>query len=622
MSDATPAVFLSYASQDADAARRICEALHAAGIEVWFDQSELRGGDAWDQKIRKQIKACALFVPIVSQAAQGRREAYFRLEWKLADERTHLMATGTPFLLPVTIDETNDRDALVPDSFLAVQWTKAPGGQVPAAFSGRVRKLLEGDVAEAVRGESLPAGRPSTRGGRRRWLRPVLAAGLLLLVGTGYAIWHAFGRPTARPAVPVAAALPAATPLSEGRQLAQKADALIGQDGITTEQLAVAAELCSRAVTLDPSAAQVWATASVVDTMHVSTGFDASESRRQQAFRKAARAMALAPKSTEARWANAYALAYAGGTPAMRAEALGIAAALVKERPDSHQLLVDYGTLLRDCQHYDEAASIFERAGDEQSAGWNYFLAGRMVEARRMVDRLLAHGPSANAALLKSFVEGIGFEDLDAAAAAVALFTPTDLLDVSPLRSAMTLAFYQHEPNRVIQLVGTYPQEFLLASGAAEPKRYFSGLAQEMAGRADAARAEWRVALQQVKERLSAQPNEPDLLIAQALLLACLDETGEAKKILALFLSLVPDPENDDRALLVLVRLGETEAVVTRLETKLRGKKSGWRFLHSEVRFDPRWDGLRGEPRVQAMLRETLWPEAKPFTDPKTEVKP
>jgi TIR domain len=48
------AVFLSYASQDAEATQRICEALRAAGIEVWFDQSELRGGDAWDQMIRKQ----------------------------------------------------------------------------------------------------------------------------------------------------------------------------------------------------------------------------------------------------------------------------------------------------------------------------------------------------------------------------------------------------------------------------------------------------------------------------------------------------------------------------------------------------------------------------------------
>jgi hypothetical protein len=34
-------VFLSYASQDAEAAKKICDALREAGIEVWFDKSEL-----------------------------------------------------------------------------------------------------------------------------------------------------------------------------------------------------------------------------------------------------------------------------------------------------------------------------------------------------------------------------------------------------------------------------------------------------------------------------------------------------------------------------------------------------------------------------------------------------
>src|SRR5262249_46419703 len=46
------AVFLSYASQDVAAAEQIAAALRAAGIEVWIDKSELRGGDAWDQSIR------------------------------------------------------------------------------------------------------------------------------------------------------------------------------------------------------------------------------------------------------------------------------------------------------------------------------------------------------------------------------------------------------------------------------------------------------------------------------------------------------------------------------------------------------------------------------------------
>jgi hypothetical protein len=60
------AVFLSYASQDSEAARRICAALQARGIEVWFDQNDLRGGDVWDQRIRQQIRDCALFIPLVS----------------------------------------------------------------------------------------------------------------------------------------------------------------------------------------------------------------------------------------------------------------------------------------------------------------------------------------------------------------------------------------------------------------------------------------------------------------------------------------------------------------------------------------------------------------------------
>ena len=88
MTDPSHAVFLSYASQDAQAAQRIAQALRASGIEVWFDQSELRGGDVWDQSIRRQIRTCALFIPIVSRHTHERAEGYFRLEWKLAVDRS------------------------------------------------------------------------------------------------------------------------------------------------------------------------------------------------------------------------------------------------------------------------------------------------------------------------------------------------------------------------------------------------------------------------------------------------------------------------------------------------------------------------------------------------------
>jgi serine/threonine protein kinase/dienelactone hydrolase len=163
---ATPhAVFLSYASQDVETARRIADALRAFGIEVWFDREELRGGDAWDAKIRRQIRECALFLPVISQHTQERTEGYFRREWRLAVERMHDMADDAAYLLPVVIDATPDAQARVPDRFRERQWARLPRGDTPPAFAERVRQLLAGsamveDVREAEPRE-IPGWRPA-----------------------------------------------------------------------------------------------------------------------------------------------------------------------------------------------------------------------------------------------------------------------------------------------------------------------------------------------------------------------------------------------------------------------------------------------------------------------------
>jgi TolB-like protein/tetratricopeptide (TPR) repeat protein len=146
MLEPNKAVFLSYASQDAEAARRICEALRAAGIEVWFDQSELRGGDAWDRKIRGEIGDCSLFIPLISAHTQSRVEGYFRLEWKLAVDRSHLMVAEKAFLLPVVIDATAEAEALVPDRFREVQWISLPSEAATQPFVNRVAYLLNQSI--------------------------------------------------------------------------------------------------------------------------------------------------------------------------------------------------------------------------------------------------------------------------------------------------------------------------------------------------------------------------------------------------------------------------------------------------------------------------------------------
>ena len=106
-------------------------------------QDELTGGDAWDAKIRKQIADCVLFVPVISAATQARHEGYFRLEWKLAAQRTHMMSERTAFLLPVVIDATRDAEADVPGEFKAVQWTRLSGGEKLPDLVARVKGLLQ-----------------------------------------------------------------------------------------------------------------------------------------------------------------------------------------------------------------------------------------------------------------------------------------------------------------------------------------------------------------------------------------------------------------------------------------------------------------------------------------------
>ena len=189
MTELNKAVFLSYASQDAEPAARICSSLRAAGIEVWFDQSELRGGDAWEQTIHQQIRECALFLPIISAATQARLEGYFRLEWTLADHRTEMIARSKAFIVPVSVDSTPESGADVPESFLHVQWTRLPRGEVPAGFCERIVRLLSG--VGAVGSTAVKSG-PAQRLAPPKWRKLWISGAVLGLLMAGASAWQAW----------------------------------------------------------------------------------------------------------------------------------------------------------------------------------------------------------------------------------------------------------------------------------------------------------------------------------------------------------------------------------------------------------------------------------------------
>lgn len=224
MAESTKAIFLSYAHDDVAAARRIAEALRSSGLEVWFDENELRGGDAWDSKIRKQINDCTLFVPLISKATESRTKGYFRLEWKLAVEQTHLLAEGVPFIAPVAIDDTRETGAVVPAEFLRVQWTRLPGALPTPQFVEQIGRLLTTTITPGVTAPPMPM-RAAPAALRDEGVAspvkpshgPLLMVAAIAVVAVGAAVFFALRPgaketpPTVAPAKPLAEAKPAAT---------------------------------------------------------------------------------------------------------------------------------------------------------------------------------------------------------------------------------------------------------------------------------------------------------------------------------------------------------------------------------------------------------------------------
>jgi adenylate cyclase len=239
----TRAVFISYASEDAAPAERIVAALRAAGIEVWFDKNELRGGDVWDRKINEQIHRCRLFIPVISANTEARDEGYFRREWGIALDRMRDMAEHKTFLVPVAIDGTAERSAAVPERFRHVQWSRLVEGQGTPAFVNRITALLAAPTPSATAGLAVPAAEliapPQRRNRRAVWS----ALGIFVLaiaLGGGWLAWRHLW--TSAPSAP-SSAIQKSIAVLPFLDMSEKHDQEYFSDGLTEELIGMLAHV-------------------------------------------------------------------------------------------------------------------------------------------------------------------------------------------------------------------------------------------------------------------------------------------------------------------------------------------------------------------------------------------
>ena len=86
-------VFISYAHEDRYISLPLFERLHAAGVNVWLDEEKLEGGAEYEQRIRKAIHSCKVFMPILSSQVRDDLKSgdinhrWYHNEWQWAESR-------------------------------------------------------------------------------------------------------------------------------------------------------------------------------------------------------------------------------------------------------------------------------------------------------------------------------------------------------------------------------------------------------------------------------------------------------------------------------------------------------------------------------------------------------
>ena len=621
MSDVAKAVFLSYASQDAEAARRICEALRAAGVEVWFDQSELVGGDAWDQKIRKQIKECALLIPIISAATQARTEGYFRLEWRLADQRTHLMAKGRAFLLPVVIDATHDGDAQVPDSFTEVQWTRlrplgfAGEDEDPALakFVARVKTLLGGDhvgaASAAIRessGQAIAAEAPPTR-------RPTrLAPAILTLVATlgALAIWQPWRGTSSSSNPPEAAA---------STELARVRARIIPDRWQQGDYEAVAPAL-DRLLRDNPDDADAWALRSIINSLQVLRILDPGTQSLQASKADAEHALRLARESPLPNLAlgmHLVAMVSRGGDPQACREPIDRAVAALP--PDA---LTRFAELVSVWLGYDLAGT--ERVAAawlEAEPGASYpawILTSENVtkrqpaEAEKWAERAAGDPNVTGVRAMTSLFDSHFYlrADLAASRATLERIPPSGRSVSRVIFARWLLTMAEQRWDQALQDLAQVPDAMLFDNSYNGPKALLAGMAHQRAGRNDAALVQFSEAERLLKTHLASDPDNEALRAGLAVTLACSGRLAEARSELALVEPLVRGraPSTYRGRLVVLIAqtyavLGDHASLAVWLR-KLLAEPSSIPVTPASLRFDPRFRGALDAPEIQTLLQE------------------
>lgn len=115
-------VFISHASEDSAAAKRLTKRLKEDGFDPWLDLERLLPGQDWNLEIEKSMRESGAILLCFSEESVS-KESYIQKEYKRAMRIQEEKPEGTIFVIPVRLDECE-----LPFYLREIQWVDYPDG--------------------------------------------------------------------------------------------------------------------------------------------------------------------------------------------------------------------------------------------------------------------------------------------------------------------------------------------------------------------------------------------------------------------------------------------------------------------------------------------------------------
>jgi len=380
------------------------------------------------------------------------------------------------------------------------------------------------------------------------------------------------------------------------------------------EKLKQSEQLYARAIELDPNFALAIARYSQLESWFLH-GIDRTAERREKARALAERALQLQPDLPEAHLALGFCYYYGDNNYDAALREFEIAQ---RGLPNESEVYLAIGAIQRRQGKWVESTANLEKAASLnpkdtwplQNLSFNYQMLRDFRKANQTIDRALALDPKAFSLLeVKSKLAIVENGDFGVAERALAALQSANISNAEKLKAANARAdifLLERKYQEGLQAAENLPDDQIAAfPGHLSSKYYYIGFARKALRDETGAQAAFLKAKNTLEEQLKRSPDNPDIHIQLAKVLAFLSEKDSALAEAQRATELVPQsdafggPEIMSGVAEVYATLGENNRAIEVLD-RLLSRPSG--VTAQALKINPIWDPLRSDPRFQGLI--------------------